>query len=157
LLLRGQLLLITAKSAETSKEPKEKVDRNYEQAKRAIENARKNSPEKPDAWIALVWYYMNSNQKSTAEKVIEDAKTKINPTDKSLALAQCYEILGDLEKASAQYESAKNEQPEDLAVLRNMARFELSRLNFAKAYELYQKIAKIDPGSTEDKRQILVL
>jgi tetratricopeptide (TPR) repeat protein len=79
----------------------------------------------PDAWVAFVYFLSRTGQKEKAAAVVAEAQAKLPPAERPLALAQCYEGLGQPEKATTQYEAALKVSPDDGHVLRGAVHFYL--------------------------------
>jgi tetratricopeptide (TPR) repeat protein len=150
-LQRYGIYLFAAKTAEVNGNPKE-AEANYEQAKIAVQRALEISSGQPEGWIAAVQFYVNTGNKALAEKTIDEAKTKLNETDKSFALAQCYEMVGKFEEAAKMYDLARKSLPNDIVVLKSCASFQLMRGNNVEAARLLEQILANEKISIEEKR-----
>jgi tetratricopeptide (TPR) repeat protein len=150
-LQRYRVFLITAKNAVAYGRKKEEQDQ-YVQAEAAVRRALDLAPQKPDPWVAAVQYFVTTSQKAEAEKLIEVAKGKINEDDKLLALAQCYEMTGNFDMALDLYETALKARPDDIAIRRNFANFQLFRGNTEEARKHFEQILKSSSLSVEDRR-----
>jgi tetratricopeptide (TPR) repeat protein len=92
------------------------------QAEPALRQAVALASDAPETWVALVKYLVIAKHKDMAESEILNAEKKLPPKERPLALAQCYEALGNLEKAKTWYQAALAAQPEDLAALQSLAK-----------------------------------
>jgi tetratricopeptide (TPR) repeat protein len=122
------------------------------EAEKPFLQARDLEPTKPDAWVALVLYYINTDRKLEAGKTVAEAARRINAVDAPLALGQCYEALGNFEAAQPQFEAALRDHPDDLKVLRGVASFWLRHDQAPKAAELLQRVMKSDKRTKEDEQ-----
>jgi tetratricopeptide (TPR) repeat protein len=94
------------------------------QAEAKLRRAVELAPEVPETWIVLVQYLAKIDQPK-AQEAIQQAGLKLKADQRPLALAQCYEAVGELAKARACYEQARKEKPQNVAVLQTVAAFDL--------------------------------
>src|SRR5262249_5610443 len=73
-----------------------------QEAETAFRRARELAEGDPEAWAALVLFLANTDAKR-AEAELAEAERRPPPGKASLALAPCYEALGQMEKAEAHY------------------------------------------------------
>ena len=92
-------------------------------AEAALYRARALADTEPDAWVALVFYLAASNQIAKAQAELDRAEHKLARDSAALALAQCCEAVGRLEKANELYRAAVAAKPDDLATLSGAAAF----------------------------------
>ena len=102
----GQLLSAAGKTAEAE-----------ESFRRAIAIA----DQEPATWVALVQHFVRINDKPRAEAAIREAEQKLPKGKALLNLAQCYDMIGESDRAKKLYEAAFAARPEDSDVLRQMA------------------------------------
>lgn len=98
----------------------------------------------PDTWVTLVAFLASTGKKEKAEKAIAQATKKLAPDQAPLALAACYENIGDLQKAGEYYQAALKAAPQDVRMLRNMASFHLRHNQGAKAEPRLRAILALD-------------
>jgi len=98
-------------------------NRRFEEALQQFRKAVQLDPKIPQGWIALVAVLMETNQKEEALRTIRQAQASLPEDEVPLALAQCYHLVGDLSQAEQYYLSALQQAPENLGVLRAVARF----------------------------------
>src|SRR5262249_26740803 len=79
----------------------------------------------PDAWVVLIQHLLNTNQKEKAAAEMQNAKAKIPADRVHLALAQCHQMMGQIDEARVEYEAALKAKPEDPAILRGAALYYL--------------------------------
>jgi tetratricopeptide (TPR) repeat protein len=115
------------------------------QFRRAVELA----PQVPETWLAWVKYLVGQKKQPEAEKAIEKARHQLPEKDRSLALAQCYEVIGRLGQAEAEYQHAQKEQPDNASVLKTVATFYL-RINRDLDAEIILRQMVKGKGSSED-------
>jgi cellulose synthase operon protein C len=90
----------------------------------------------PEAWVAWVQFLVDSKQPHKIDAVLQNAATRLPPEVVPLVLAQCYEAMGQHEKAKQQYEAALKARPDDMSVVRHVASFllRIGRVNEAAPY-----------------------
>jgi tetratricopeptide (TPR) repeat protein len=115
------------------------------QFRRAVELA----PQVPETWLALVKYLASVKKQSEAERAIEQARRQLSEKDRPLALAQCYEVIGRLDQAEAEYQHSQKDRPGNASVLRAVATFYL-RINRDKDAELILRQLSKKTESSED-------
>jgi tetratricopeptide (TPR) repeat protein len=96
-------------------------DKAEQELRRAVELA----PAAPEAHVALVRFLVWSEQRQAAEKALAEAADKLSADKLHLAVGQCQEALGNLEKARLSYRAALETRPLTPAVLRGVAAFYL--------------------------------
>jgi tetratricopeptide (TPR) repeat protein len=79
----------------------------------------------PEPWVVLVNYLVLTGQKKEAEIEIRNAEQKLPAKQAPLALAQCYETVGNLEQAKAWHQKAIAAQAENVPALQSMVNFNL--------------------------------
>jgi len=137
-LFRGQVLW----SVDTGPEAKTDADAAFRQAVAL-------NPKVPETWAALVTFLAGTDQKQQAEKEIENARRAL-PADKAaLALAVCYEAVGQRDKAEEQYSAQLKAKPRDLAALRGMASFYLRAGEPKKAEPHLRQLISSSAGGAE--------
>jgi len=132
----GQILAAAGKPAE---------------AESALREALALSPTNPDPWVALVQFFHRHGEKAKAEATLLQAQAKIPADQALLPLAQCHELLGQIEKASQLFEAALAARPQDPAVLEAVALFHLRRDDRAKAQVFLEKIIGLQAIPVKDK------
>jgi tetratricopeptide (TPR) repeat protein len=114
---------------------------NRAEAEPAFRRAVRLAPKVPDTWVALVQYLARLGQKDKARAAIEEALRHIPRQHADLPLAQCYEAVGDLNRARELQEAALRAQPEHVPTLEQVAKFYLRTNQPAKAYPLLERLA----------------
>src|SRR5438034_214855 len=76
-----------------------------------------------EPWVTLVQFLAATKHKEKASAVIDEARKKLAPEIANLTLGQCYEAVGDLNKAAAELNTALKKSPESVAVIRSLADF----------------------------------
>ena len=111
-----------------------------EEAEQALRHAVERGDDVPDTWIALIQFLGRSEQTEEAESAMAEAERKIPPGEAPLALAQCYEAIGQPERAVTKYEEALASAPNDMVVGRRVADFYLRTGRPKRAEPLLSRI-----------------
>jgi tetratricopeptide (TPR) repeat protein len=114
------------------------------EAEKALRHAVELDERAPETWVTLVAFLAGSGKKKEAEQAIEQAAKKLPADRASLALAACYENIGDLKKAEEHFLSALKAAPEDVGMLRNVAGFHIRHGQQAKAEPRLRAILALD-------------
>jgi len=128
------------------------VGRNQE-AEEQLREVIAADPAAPEAWIVLVQVLTRSQQMRQAAQVVLDAEQAINAQDALLAVAQCYELIGNFDQARAKYELALEQSPEDEAVLRAAIQFQLKAGRGNEAEVLLRKMLQSLPDAESRERK----
>jgi tetratricopeptide (TPR) repeat protein len=123
----GRLLAAANKPAEA--EPK---------LRRAVELA----PEEPETWVALAQFLAARKRRDDALAALGQAREKVPAGPRPLALARCYEALGETEQARKQYEEALKARPDDMPVIRTVTVFYLNAGRVQDAEPLLGRVAE---------------
>jgi tetratricopeptide (TPR) repeat protein len=100
-----------------------KGNRRSTEAEKALRRAVELADKVPETWVALIRYLAETGQRKKAEAELERARAKLTGPEAPLALAQCYEALGKVELARAQFRAALEARPQDVQVRRNFVGF----------------------------------
>jgi tetratricopeptide (TPR) repeat protein len=147
----GQLLSVTGQRQKQRGQAEESAA-SMQGAERALRDAVKLGDAVPDAWISLVGFLAANGEKEQAAAIIEQARLKLSADSAPLALAQCYEIIGDKDRAEEQYNAAIDAQPDNAAILRSIATFYL-RFGLSQKAELpLQRLLEPASKATEAER-----
>jgi len=106
----------------------------------------------PEAWLELVRFLTANGQKDRAEAVILQAKENLPPALAPVALAQCWEALGRVDKAVEQYSAALKDNPDDIPMLRNAGSFYLRLGRLADAEPYLTKVLAEETKASESDR-----
>jgi predicted Zn-dependent protease len=87
----------------------------------ALAKARDLDDRAPEAWVSLVGFLSATGKKDQARAELDRASKKLAGTRGMLALAQCYEAVGEDDKAGRVYSSAQVAGSPDLRVRRAVA------------------------------------
>jgi Tfp pilus assembly protein PilF len=124
----------------------------YVKAEEKLRKAIELAPTEPDPRVALVHFLAGQKRTAEAETVIQDVAVKVPPDRAPLAMAQCYEALGFLNKAAPHFEQALRKQPDEVTTVRAAARFYLQSGRLDVASGLLQRIVdrKIRSATDQD-------
>jgi tetratricopeptide (TPR) repeat protein len=123
------------------------------EAEQFFARAAELAPGEPVVWVARVQFLAGQKRTDDARKVIDEAAAKMPPEKKELTLAQCWESLGQEKEATLHYKAALAAQPEDVAVVRAVANFDLANGRVKEAEELLRQIldGKVQKASAGDR------
>jgi tetratricopeptide (TPR) repeat protein len=96
-----------------------------QKAEDAFRQAVKLGPKAPEAWFALVAFLAGTDRKKQAEEETLRAKEALPAQEAAPALAACYEVIGQRDKAEELYLAALKSRPNDAGLLRGAAAFYL--------------------------------
>jgi tetratricopeptide (TPR) repeat protein len=109
-------------------------------AEQALRRAVSLAGDKPEPWVVLVQFYAGTGQREQAEALIPKAADRIAKDQAALALAHCYQVLGQREEAARRYREAVAQHPDDGVTLRNVAMFFLGTGHRQEAEPLLRKM-----------------
>jgi tetratricopeptide (TPR) repeat protein len=151
----GQVL--TLASERTSQlDESEKLRREAEQA---FKQTTEVFPNDVRGWQGLVWFYARTNQNQLATATMQrlaDESLEIDPSERALALARGYQLLGDHAAAEQQFQIAAEKSPDNLMVLERLVAFYL-KTDPVKAVPALRQILKIDPDSAVARQSLATL
>jgi len=125
----------------------------FTEAEEAFQKAVTLAGEVPQTWIALVGFLARTGKTDRAEEAIARAETKI-PADRApLAMAQAYELLGNLPEAASRYDAALATASHDATVVRRVAEF---YLRTGRAAEAKEQLERIVSGQVEAQPSDLI-
>jgi tetratricopeptide (TPR) repeat protein len=137
----GQILGALVGRAKTENRPDLAVELQG-RAEKSLRRALALNEHSVDTWIALVQLLAATGQKGKAEEAIAQAREKTPPGTSPLALARCYEAVGDMEKAARGYQEALTAAPNKSAAIRELADFYLRSGKTASAEPLLGRLVK---------------
>jgi tetratricopeptide (TPR) repeat protein len=100
-------------------------DTNLEQTRTALEQAIKLGGDHGETWVMLVQFLAGGGHTKEAKEKIAEAALKLPADAAPLALAACYETIGDRASATEQYAKALAARPGDPAVHQAKSLFHL--------------------------------
>ncbi len=111
-----------------------------EEAEAAFRRAVSLADTVPETWVALVRFLANNGKTTPARSQIQGAEAKLAPDQKPLALAQCYEAVGQPDLAAKYYQQAQAARPDEVLVLRAVAGFQMRQAHPQAAEPLLRRI-----------------
>lgn len=141
---RGQLLGILAQYEASRRNPTQE-QKMLEAAEDAFRRAIDLQPTAPGAWVALIQFYARTEGTQKAQAAIADARARLPEDDAPLAMAQCYEAIGNLEKAEVEYQAALKRSPDEAGPIRLIAEFYLRQNQPRRARPYLERLIDL-PG-----------
>jgi tetratricopeptide (TPR) repeat protein len=120
----GQLLYEKGRRAAAQGQTEEARNA-FSQAEKSLQRALDLAGDVPETWVNMIVFLAGTGEPKRAEDVIQEARQKIPPNQRSLALARAYEGMGRPELAEQNYEEALAAAPQDPAIARYVADFYL--------------------------------
>ena len=148
----GQLLAIRGQRAKAEGKDPEALEL-FGQAEDALRRAVELKGDIAETWVVLIQFLSATDQTAKAEEAIRQAQAKIPAKDAPIALAQCYEAIGQRDQAQERYEEALAADPDNAVVVRYVADFYLRNGKPLPAETLLKRImdGKIE-ASEADRR-----
>jgi tetratricopeptide (TPR) repeat protein len=112
----------------------------YDRAELRLRRALDLSEAAADPYVAAVALEVRAGRKARAQELTLEAERKLPAAKKKLALAQCYETLGDTNRARELYVLALRERPNDAPALWAAIRFHLRNAEPALAEPLLRHL-----------------
>ena len=109
-----------------------------------------------EAWPTLVALLVQNKKEDEARQLTMKAQVTLPEDRTPLVLAQCYQVLGDLGLAEQHYLSAVSYDPENLSVIRSVARFYLATGRGRQARQFLDQILKLTGRDPEKYQEQLV-
>lgn len=152
----GQTMLRVGSSTSLTEEQRAQA---MELSKQALTNAVGVDSESPEAWLALIGYFMANKDADGAEAALREAELALPVDQVDLVLARSYEMLGRWFDAENLYKKTLEDNPEELRMHRLLASFYLGASypkddKKDKAIPLINKILKApekDPNLASDQ------
>jgi cellulose synthase operon protein C len=136
----GQVLGVLGSRASTDGQAAQ-AEQLLSEAETALRHAVELEPHASETWVALIQFLCANKKADQAAEAVADAAAKIAPEHAPLALAQCYEAIGDQSAAQKQCEIALSAAPQDSTVVRFVANFYAAAGKSELAEALLKKIA----------------
>lgn len=102
-------------------------------AEREFQETISMASSKPEPWVGYIFYLTRTSRKKEAVAAINVAASKIDSPYRDLALAQCYEQIGNFARAEAFYNKSSEKHLGDPNVKTVLADFYFRRGSFSKA------------------------
>jgi tetratricopeptide (TPR) repeat protein len=120
-------------------------------AEAAFIKATELADTEPDAWIALIQFYMASDKKQQAKAALNKAKLKLTTERTAIGLAQCNKAYGQEDQALELVGRAAASKTADATVLRGAAEYYLKLDKGAEAIPLLRRLLEEKNASPQDK------
>lgn len=153
----GRILFTVAKQDEADGRPSGPRLAEAEQALRKAVGLAKGDP---TPRVALVLFLTSTGRKAQALEVIRQAEGSAPTGRDLLALAQCYEAVGDAAEAAGRYRAALSAAPDDPLTLHSAATFDVRAGRVKDAEASLRKLAGLGdkaPGDAAWARRTLAL
>jgi tetratricopeptide (TPR) repeat protein len=121
-----------------------------QEAERQLRRALAMEDKVPETWVALVQFLAASGKAAEARELLGRAEGRLAADKRPLALAPCYESLGQLDKAQEQYREALRLRKDDAGVLRAVSGFYLRWLQPLAAEPLLRRLVERKVPAAED-------
>jgi tetratricopeptide (TPR) repeat protein len=124
-----------------------------QEAEECFRRATEAAPEEPVAWVSRVQFLTLQKRPADAEAVGAEAESRVPAEKRRLTRAQCWEVMGNREKARQAYRKAEEERPRDAAVVRAAANFHLAAGRPAEAEPLLRRLfnGAVEPATAGDR------
>jgi tetratricopeptide (TPR) repeat protein len=122
-----------------------------EPAEKELRRAIELNEREPDGWVALIHYFKRLGQKDKAMEVLQQAEKSFAKDKAPLALAECWQVLEEPEKAKQSYREALAQAPRDPATLRYAAEFYLAQGMPREAVELLRRLMAENEHAEDSK------
>jgi tetratricopeptide (TPR) repeat protein len=136
------------------------ASRQSEKAEVAFRRAVQLADKVPQTWVTLIQFLVADKRIKEAEAEIEKARSRLPKDQSALALAQCYEAVGKLDRAQEFYQTALAAQPEDVTTLQGAAGFALRANKVPDAVTHLEKIVQLkfkDREASDSARRVLAV
>jgi tetratricopeptide (TPR) repeat protein len=125
-------------------------------AEASLRTAIKLAPEVPLPWMALIQLQARTGDTKKPMETLEKMKQEIPPSKLPFTLAQCYQIIGEKDKAEKAFLKALSDQSDDLVtrriVLESMVRFQINTGKPTEAEKYLRQLLKPKLQASEDLR-----
>jgi tetratricopeptide (TPR) repeat protein len=137
-----------------------RATRQPEKAESAFRRALALADNVPETWVTLIQFLATDKRTKEAETEIDKARLKLPKEQAALALAQCYEAVGNQERARAFFQAALADHPEDISTRQGAADFCLRTKKLPEAVVHLEKIVQLkfkDREAAGAARRVLAL
>ena len=116
------------------------------------------APKDVRTWSGLFSFYVGQRRREDAKKTLENLaqKVKLSPLRRAFVLAQGYEMLGDVAKATKHYEQARRLGSDDVPIQLRVASF-LFRRDAAESEAILRNVLKLKPDSDSARRSLAAI
>ncbi|MCI0682563.1 MAG: tetratricopeptide repeat protein [Gemmataceae bacterium] len=113
------------------------------EAEAELRRAVQLAPDIPDTWVPLVLHHARTGAKDKAKQAIAEARKALPKESARLALAQCFDAIGETDQAKQHYLEALAATPNDSTVLKNVAYFYLRRNDTREAKTYLSRLVQL--------------
>lgn len=124
----------------------------YIEAEQLINESLERFKKVPALWQAKIQHYLLTNKREQAESLLTQMTPHLRERDRTVALAQCYELLGLQKEAEQAYLLAYQKQSMDPILIQRLAQFYVGLEEYEKAVKYLKPLAH--PRSLAPKQQI---
>lgn len=124
-----------------------------EEAEKSLRQAVYLDVRQPEPWVALVYFLARTGSLDEARAAIEDARQRLPAQQAPLALAQCYETVGQTQDAEQSYRQDLELDPEESAVRWSVAGFYLRSGQSLKAEHVLRSLINVQSKTPETIRR----
>jgi|GEM_PF-6637855 len=134
------------------------LDNKSRDAEAAFRKATKLAPADIRTWSGLISFYSRERRQAEARQALNEllSHVKLEQYEQDLVKARAWDIIGDRPRAEQQYLRLLAENQTNLKLFEEVGRFFL-RFDHDRALDIFQQALKLDPQSTEARRQIAIL
>ncbi|HZZ82334.1 MAG TPA: tetratricopeptide repeat protein [Gemmataceae bacterium] len=125
-----------------------------DEAERLLRGLVESHSDFPLGWFELIRILKAKHRDDEAREVVLAAEGKLPKENYDLAMAQCYELLGDMPTAEKYFLKARDARPDDLGLARALATFYGRKKDVPKAREQLDRILKAKPANDADREHI---
>ena len=115
------------------------------EAEAALRRLIAERPDEPAPWIQLLMFLIGQKRMKEAAAAVEQIRTQVKTDRPELLGAQCYQVVGDLRRATECYQAAVLRWPDDLTVRVAAIRFYEETDRRAEAEASLRYLLKPDP------------
>ena len=127
-------------------------------AEKAFRKAAELAKDQPLPWVRLLQFYVITKQPEQAKDAFAEAKKRLSEKDSPVALARCYELIGDKAGTLRLYQAALAANPDDPGILRSVVSYYLRNGEADKAVPHLRKLIELqNPGRETWARKILAI
>ncbi len=122
-----------------------------EQAELEMRRAVELAPQKPETWLALINFLMATGRRDDALKSVQEAQIQLPEDQRTVAVAQGYELVGDQQLAEQFYKAALEAAPKDAKVQRMVASYYLRLKREDLARPLIDELLALKPSNAAER------
>lgn len=107
--------------------------------------------------VALMLFFTNRGRKAEAAEVVEQIRGRVQVDRLGLVLANCYQVIGDRERAAEAYRDALRGRPEDPETNRRAVAFFKAAGRVDEAVAALRELIRLDPDQDWAGRELALL